>query len=66
MYITKHHNNYILWSDKRKIIRIDRDKNLIYSYMNILTKKRNDNHFDSWFYMCCKYNIALFNPHHIP
>lgn len=59
MYITKHNNNYILWSDKREIIRIDKNRDLIYSYMNILFKKRNRYQFDSWDYMCCRYNINI-------
>lgn len=64
MYITHHQNKqkqitYILWSDKRKIIYINQDRDRIYSYMNILQEKRkNPRDFrNSWLYMILKYNI---------
>lgn len=57
MYITEHEQTYILWSDERKIICVNHDRERLYSYMNILIEKRNNATFDSWLYMCFKHNI---------
>lgn len=59
MYITNNSNKYILWSDKRKVVHISDNKDEIYEYMNVLIDKKNkSNRFNSWVYMCFKYNIV--------
>lgn len=59
MYITKYGTTYILWSDKRKIVCINQDRERIYSYMNVLLEKKQlaDKFNNSWLYMCLKHNI---------
>jgi acetone carboxylase gamma subunit len=59
MYITKCGKTYILWSDKRKIICVNQDRERIYSYMNVLLEKKQlaEEFSNSWLYMCLKHNI---------
>jgi hypothetical protein len=58
MYITKACEVYILWSDKRNMVMVSSDRDKVNQYIDILIKKKNAVAFDSWLYMCLKYNIC--------